>query len=62
MCLVEFVLAEDPMEDAVAVVLMQNALQQVHEGRDDGDMRGEEQLPVGQDCAETTHDEEEELD
>ena len=44
--LVELVLAEDAVEDPVAVVRVKDALNTVQEGRDDGNVGSEEQWTV----------------
>ena len=62
MSLVELVLAKDAVEDAISIVCVHNALQEVLDRWNDGNMGSEEQCAIGQHCTETTHDEEEKLD
>ena len=58
-CLVELVLSKDAMEDAIAVIRVHDAFQEVLDGRDDSHVCCKEKSSVWQDRAETTHDEEE---
>ena len=60
--LVKLILAEYPMENAIAVIRVQDALDRVEQGWDYGHVSREKERAVGQHGAETTHDEEEELD
>ena len=61
MGLVELVLAKYSMEYAVSVVHVHDALEEVLDGGDDGDVSREVKCHIWQDSTETAHHEEEEL-
>ncbi len=50
------------MKDTISIVCVHNALQEVLDRWNDGNVGSEEKSAIGQDCTKTTHDEEKKLD